>query len=104
MSATTLDVPALNSSVPESVRTTNVSVTCCEQLKSIDEIRPGDREENVRGRAFADRDDDAVSGNMVGLLDNIISAEFNVDGDDDDVDDEALEETKVVRFTCKEDT
>lgn len=71
MSATAWDVPASNSSVPASVRTKNASVTHCEWSESIDEIRPGEGEENEDGG-------DAKPGSMVGL------AEFNVDGDNDD--------------------
>lgn len=102
MSATALDVPAVNSSVPVSVRTTNVSVTSSERLESIDKIRPGDEDGNVAGAAFTDTGDDAVPLYMVGLIDNIMPAECNVD-DDEDNDDEALEDIEVGGFVCKED-
>lgn len=103
MSATTLDVPAVNSSVPASVRITNVSVTSSERSESIDKVRLGDEDGNVAGTAFTDTDDDAVPGYMVGFIDNMIPAECNVDDDEDNDADEALGDTEVRGWMCEED-
>lgn len=99
MNASALDVPAVNPSVPASVRTTNISVTPSERSES-DKVRLGDED----GIACRDTDDDEVSGYMVGLTENIIPAECNVDDgndDEDNDDDKAFEDSGG--FTCKED-
>lgn len=56
------------------------------------------------GAAFTDKGNDAVPGNMVGLTDNITSAEFNADDDNKDIDDDALEDTEVVTLICMDET
>lgn len=96
MSSTALDVPAINSSVPTSVRTTNVLVTSSE---SIDKVRLGDDDGEVAGTTFTDADDEAVPGYTVGFIDNVIPVECDVDRDNDD--DEALEDIGVGGFICK---
>lgn len=87
MSATALDVPAVNSSVPASVGTTNASVTSSERSESIDKVILDEWDGNVAGAASTDTDGDAVMpGYVVGLIDNITPAECNVDDDNDDED------------------
>lgn len=95
MSATALDVPAVKSSFPISVRTTDVLVTFS---VSINKFRLGDVEEDMAGTACTDSDDDAVpAGYMVGLTDTIVP-ECNVDDDEDNDADKALADTEVVGF------
>lgn len=80
MSASARDVPAVNSSVPVSVGTTNVSV----------KVGLGDWDEDV-----TDTDEDAVPGCMDGLMNNTVpGCDVNDDSNDED--------TEMKGFTCKD--
>lgn len=82
MSASARDVPAVNSSVPVSVGTTNVSV----------KVGLGDGDGDVTG---TDTDEDAVPGCMEGLMNNTVpGCDVNDDSNEEDIE--------MKGFTCKE--
>lgn len=97
MGTTALDIPVLWSSIPISVRTTDVLVT---SSVSTDKLGLGDDDEDMAGTAFKVSSSDAVSAGYVVRLMDTTNPECNVDDDKDidDDDDEVLGDTDVVGF------
>lgn len=97
MSATAWGVPAVKSSIPISVRITDVLVT---PSVSTGKFRLGNEDEDMAG---TDSNDDAALARYIVVSTDTIVPECSVDDDQDNDDDEALGDTEVGGFKCKVD-
>lgn len=97
VSATAWDIPAVKSTIPISVRITDVSVT---SSVFTDKFKLGNEGVDMAG---TDSNDDAAPAWYIVVSTDAIVPECSVDGDKDNDDDKALGDTEVGGFKYKVD-